>query len=258
MAAINNPIGVFDSGIGGVSVLKEMLHVMPEENFIYYGDSANAPYGTKPLEDIIRLSENCADYLLGRGCKAIVIACNTATGAAAELLRAKHPEIPIIGIEPALKPAALWKEHDRVAVMATPMTLSQSKFLNLLHTYEDISTIYSVPCPDLVKFVERGELEGADLEAYLHTLLDDVLAKGLDAIVLGCTHYPFVEGAIKNVVGPDVGIFVGSHGTAMELKRRLEVAGLKLPEGGPKGSVEIVNSSTDPKQLTLCKMLLEL
>ena len=115
----SRPIGVFDSGIGGISVLKEIVSLMPEENYIYYGDSANAPYGTRQITDIQHLSRNCVEFLLEHGAKAIVIACNTATSAAAAMLRADYPDIPVIGIEPALKPAVLWKEHDRIAVMAT-------------------------------------------------------------------------------------------------------------------------------------------
>ena len=150
----SRPIGVFDSGIGGISVLKEIVALMPEENYIYYGDSAHAPYGTRQVADIQNLSRSCVEFLLEHDAKAIVIACNTATSAAAAMLRADYPDIPVIGIEPALKPAVLWKEHDRIAVMATPMTLKQDKFLSLMHTYEDQSVIYRVPCPKLVGFVK--------------------------------------------------------------------------------------------------------
>lgn len=257
MNETNLPIGIFDSGIGGISVMKEMIHLMPEENYIYYGDSANAPYGTKSLDEIRQLSDNCAAFLLAHGAKAIVIACNTATSAAAAMLRETYPELPIIGIEPAVKPAVLWKEHDRVGVMATPMTLAQDKFHNLMHTYENQSSIYSIPCPGLMEFVERGELTGPELEKYLTDILSPYLEKGLDAIVLGCTHYPFLEKTIKKVAGPDIKIFNGSYGTARELKRRLEASGLKSSEI-THGSIRIYNSSSDVRLISLCHKLLKM
>ena len=255
----SRPIGVFDSGIGGISVLKEIVSLMPEENYIYYGDSANAPYGTRQVTDIQHLSRNCVEFLLEHGAKAIVIACNTATSAAAAMLRADYPDIPVIGIEPALKPAVLWKEHDRIAVMATPMTLKQDKFLSLMHTYEDQSVIYRVPCPKLVGFVENGDLNSPELHDYLQEVLSPYLKKGIDAIVLGCTHYPFVEKMIRTVVGPDIKIFVGSHGTAVELRRRLIAAGLKS-ESAEQGTVEIYNSCTTDgnAHVALCRKLLAL
>ena len=173
------------------------------------------------------------------------------------MLRTDHPDIPVIGIEPALKPAVLWKEHDRIAVMATPMTLKQDKFLSLMHTYEDRSVIYRVPCPKLVGFVENGDLDSPKLHDYLQEVLSPYLEKGIDAIVLGCTHYPFVEKMIRTVVGPDIKIFVGSHGTAVELRRRLIAAGLKSDSTGD-GTVEIYNSCTTDgdAHVALCRLSL--
>lgn len=254
MTNTNRPIGIFDSGIGGVSVLKEMIQLMPEENYIYYGDSANAPYGTKTAEEIRRLSLACMHFLLNHDVKAVVIACNTATSASAEMLRLQYPDIPIIGIEPALKPAVLWKEHDRIAVLATPMTLKQEKFQKLLHTYETTSDIYCIPCPGLMEFVERGELNGPRLTAFLKELLTPYLHK-IDAIVLGCTHYPFVAPVISEIAGPDIKIFQGSYGTAKELKRRLLEAGLKK-EDTTRGTVQIYNSNQSPETIALCDRLI--
>jgi glutamate racemase len=167
-----------------------------------------------------------------------------------------YPKLPIIGIEPALKPAVLWKEHDRVAVMATPATLSLEKFQNLLHTYDSSSKIYSIPCPGLMDFVERGELDGPELEQFLSNLLSPYLSKGLDAIVLGCTHYPFVEKTIQKIAGPSIRIFNGSYGTAMELKRRLICSGIKR-ETGRTGQIDICNSNGCSDTIKLCHRLLE-
>lgn len=254
MTKMDQPIGIFDSGIGGMSVLKEIIQLMPEENYIYYGDSANAPYGTKTAEEIRQLSLNCMHFLLKKDAKAVVIACNTATSAAVAMLREMYPEIPIIGIEPALKPAVLWKEHDRIAVLATPMTLQQEKFQNLLHTYENDSDIYCIPCPGLMEFVERGELTGANLTAFLQDLLTPYLNK-IDAIVLGCTHYPFVAPVIRKIAGPSIKIFHGGYGTAKELKRRLIETGIKK-ENSETGTVEIYNSNHSPETIALCEHLL--
>lgn len=250
-------IGIFDSGLGGISVLREIVGLMPNENYIYYGDSANAPYGTKSAEEILELSGRCANFLLAKEVKAIVIACNTATSVAATPLREKYPDIPIIGIEPALKPAVLWKEHDRVAVMATPATLSLPKFCRLMKQYSRDSVIYPVPCPGLMEYVEKGILEGNELESFLHGLLDPYLEKNLDAIVLGCTHYPFVQDAIQKVAGADVKLFAGSHGTAMELQRRLRIADLLTPSC-EHGYVEFFNSNKKADTLSLCRLLFNL
>ena len=152
--ADNSPIGVFDSGVGGISVLKELVSLMPNENFIYFGDSKNAPYGTKSFDEIEKLTVENAKYLKNKGCKAIVIACNTATSAGGKAVR-EMLDIPVIGIEPALKPAALMCEHPKVAVMATPLTLKLEKFANLMEKFDDNAVIYTVECPEIVGFVEN-------------------------------------------------------------------------------------------------------
>ena len=239
--ADNSPIGVFDSGVGGISVLKELVSLMPNENFIYFGDSKNAPYGTKSFDEIEKLTVENAKYLKNKGCKAIVIACNTATSAGGKAVR-EMLDIPVIGIEPALKPAALMCEHPKVAVMATPLTLKLEKFANLMEKFDDNAVIYTVECPEIVGYVEKGILQGAEIENCIRKYFEPLKGVKLDGIVLGCTHYPFVKNVIKKVVGEDVKLFDGGKGTAKELLRRLNEKNL-LSDRKEKGKVEFVNSS---------------
>lgn len=251
------PIGVFDSGVGGISVLRELINVMPNEDYIYLGDSKNAPYGTKSLEQVRELSFHNAQMLLEQGAKGLVVACNTATSAAVRIMRGMYPELPIVGIEPALKPAALQKEHPHVLVMATPMTVQQEKFRQLMARYEDRAQIYPLPCPGLMEFVEAGDLESARLYDFLRELLTPYLTKPLDSVVLGCTHYPFARKMIQQIVGENVTIFDGGAGTAREMRRRLAAAGLLSPSETP-GTVTFENSLATEEELELCQRLLHM
>jgi glutamate racemase len=235
-------IAVFDSGLGGISVLKELIRLLPNENFIYYGDTANAPYGVKSAEHVRCLTFSVYERLKAEGIKAFVIACNTATSVAVAQLREKYPEDIIIGVEPALKPAVLCKEHPTVAVLATPLTLKEEKFAALMQRFLDSARVIPFACPGLVEFVERGEIKGERLEEFLSELLAPLKEEKLDAVVLGCTHYPFVKDGISRVLGNDVMIFDGSTGTARETRRRLENAELLCDES-KKGSIVFLDSS---------------
>ena len=185
------PIGIMDSGVGGVSVLREIVRLMPEEDCIYFGDCANAPYGTKTPQEVRELTFQAVSVLLERGAKAIVIACNTATSAAIAALRQKYRYLPVIGIEPALKPAASDHAGERILVMATPMTLKEEKFHQLMDHYNMETQIVPVSCEGLMEFVEQGILDGPELERFLQGLLLPKLPA--DSIVLGCTHYPLIK-----------------------------------------------------------------
>lgn len=251
-------IAVFDSGVGGISVLKELVKVLPNENFLFYGDSKNAPYGTKTLDEVRKLTcEHAKKLLVDDGCKGLVVACNTATSAAVRVLREMYPNVPIVGIEPAVKPAVLCKAHPKVLVMATPMTISQEKLRKLIDKYSDKGDIIPLPCPGLMDFVERGDLEGDDLRKYLTELLYEYRDNKVDSVVLGCTHYPFAKKLIQEILGDKVLVFDGAEGTAREMKRRLQEADL-LENAENKGVVEFRNSLDGEKneqKVQLCERL---
>ena len=251
------PVAFFDSGLGGISVLRETVRMLPHEDYLYYGDSLHAPYGVRPVDEVVRLSRDAVELLLARGIKAFVIACNTATSAAAETLRREFPQLPIIGTEPALKPAVERHPGGRILVMATAMTLSEKKFDDLRRHFLREAEIIPVACSGLMEFVERGELSGPALDHYLREKLAPYLTAPVDAIVLGCTHYPFLSGAIRAVVGARPEILDGSHGIAAQLRRRLAEADLLNDRSAP-GSVTFLNSLDEPELLARCERLLRL
>lgn len=257
MSKQTKPIAVFDSGVGGISVLRELIKIMPNENYIYYGDSKNAPYGMKDKETVKNLTIAAAEYLFAQGAKGLVVACNTATSAAVRVLREMYPDIPIVGIEPAIKPAATRKQNSRVLAMATPMTIREEKFQNLMAKYTDIAEIIPLPCPGLMDFVERGDVSSADFRSYLEELLFVHRIHPVDSVVLGCTHYPFAKDMIKEVLGPDVVVYDGGEGTAREMRRRLAEADLLNPSE-QVGEVDFQNSLNDDRKIELCKTLLKM
>ena len=241
-------IAVFDSGVGGISVLRHLVRVLPGERFLYFGDSANAPYGSRSTEAVRQLTLDAAKFLTeSYPLKALVIACNTATAAAVQQVRQCYPNLVVIGIEPALKVAADNFPGGRIGVMATEVTLREEKFDLLLHRFEKACTITKIPAPGLVQLVEQGKVNCPETDELLHTILDPYRGQ-LDALVLGCTHYPFAAEAIARVLGPEVMLLEGGDGTARETRRRLDLAGL-LEQGS--GEVKIINSSQDPRMIRL-------
>ncbi len=238
-----------DSGMGGISVLQSLRGRMPGEFFIFWGDSKNAPYGPRDEADIRRLTWDIVDKLLARNVKAIVIACNTATSAAAADLRAKLT-IPVLGLEPALKPAVRYAGERRIAVLATEATIKLDKYHLLLERFG--RNTVSIPCPDLVEFVERGDT-GSDalLEALKRRLNPD--GEKIAAVVLGCTHYVWLRPAIRKVL-PDAAVFDGNDGLARHL-RDILAEGHLLNENGT-GGYELNTTSDDPAMLTLMKRYL--
>ena len=244
----NRYIAVFDSGVGGISVLRHLRAELPQERFLYFGDSANAPYGTRPTAQIRELTLAAAEKLVARGIKALVVACNTATAAAIEDLRREYPDIIVIGIEPALKLATDRYPGGTIGVMATPATLRERKFARLMERCADHCTVVKLPAAGLVELVEAGKANGAEAEELLRPLLAPH-AGMLDAVVLGCTHYPFAAETISRLLGERTALLDGGKGTAIHTKRRLAAAGL-LREG--PGEIVIENSLDCPQIVELC------
>ena len=251
MAKRGDPIGVFDSGVGGISVLRALAHKMPGENYLYYGDSANAPYGTRTPEEVTRLACAVADKLVTLGVKALVVACNTSTAVAMEELKKNHPDLTIVGIEPSVGLAAASFPTGRIGVLATPATIAGRRFMYQAEPYPN-AKIDLIPAPNLVEIVEAGKYDTEEADAYLRALLAPYMGK-LDALVLGCTHYPFVENALRRVLGDKVAFFDGSSITAAETYEKLLEKDL-LNETG--GNIQIQNSSADKNLLELSVKLL--
>ncbi len=247
--AAERPIGVFDSGLGGISVTAVLRQTLPGEDFIWYGDTANAPYGNRSEPEVRVLTLQAAERLAAQNIKALVVACNTATGAAVDALRERY-DFPVIGMEPALKPAAA-VPNSRVLVLATARTLQQNKFLQLLRQWEKSVKVTALPAIELASMIEEVGPEDTRILPYLQRLLAPYVG-ATDAVVLGCTHYPFVLPQIRQVLG-NVPVYDGRDGTARQLKRRLEEA--NLLRQNHRGCV--VLQSSDPRSLTRAGQLLE-
>lgn len=248
------PVGLLDSGLGGISVLGEALRQLPNEDYVYYGDTANAPYGDKAPEEVLGLVHQAVERLIELRCKAIVIACNTATSVSAGKLR-QELALPIIGMEPALKPASLLPGEGKILVMATRVTLALPKFQALMAQYGRDAV--PVPCPGLMECVERGELEGPQVTALLRQLLGPWLSQPVKAVVLGCTHYPFLRKTIAALFPAGTPLIDGNAGSVRQLRRRLEEQNL-LSDRQEPGRVTFLSSSEEPSVLQRMQTMLEL
>lgn len=245
-------IAIFDSGVGGLSVLRELLQIMPNERYLYFGDSANAPYGSRPTEEVKALTLAAAEKLVARGIKALVVACNTATSAAIAELRERYPQLIVVGIEPALKLAADTFPGGNIGIMATQVTLREKKFQALSQRVAQNCRLFPIPAPGLVELVESGKANSPEMDAFIQQLLGPYRGR-LDALVLGCTHYPFAEQAIAKAL-PGTALFQGGEGTALQTRRRLEQAGLLYD--GP-GELVLENSLESEQILAISHQLLE-
>lgn len=222
------PVGVFDSGIGGLSVLREIRKALPAEDLLYVADSGHAPYGDRPKDFIERRAATIADFFLEQGVKAIVAACNTVTGVAIEGLRRRCP-IPIVAIEPAIKPAAGMTKSGVVGVLATQRTIASDRISRLVALHGSGVRILLQPCPGLVEQVERAELESPETGTMIERFIGPLLEKGADTLVLGCTHYPFLYPLIQAIAGPDVVVIDPAAAVARELGRRLGAGRIASP-----------------------------
>ena len=228
---MNAPIGVFDSGIGGLSVLKALRAAMPREDFIYLADNGHAPYGERDTAHVLARSRAVTQYLLDQNIKALVVACNTATASSIELLRTEHPQLPIIGVEPALKPAVALSKTGRIGVMATRSTLASARFQALLAAQAGVAEFVLQPCDGLADAIERGASLAYATEI-IAACASNTWAMGLfgaqpgqiDTLVLGCTHYPFVSDHLQALVGADVILVENGEAVARQTQRLLHAA----------------------------------
>ncbi|WP_085700888.1 glutamate racemase [Pseudomonas sp. B26(2017)] len=247
------PIAVFDSGVGGVSVLAEIQHLLPNESLLYLGDCGHIPYGEKTPEFIRQRCSVMAGFFREQGAKALVIACNTATVAGVADLRRDFPEWPIVGMEPAVKPAAAATRSGMVGVLATTGTLQSAKFAALLDRFATDVRVITQPCPGLVELIESGDLHSPQLRALLKHYVDPLLANGCDTIILGCTHYPFLKPMLKSMIPESISLIDTGAAVARQLQRLL--AERDLLAEGPNRPVRFWTSA-DPASLRNTLVLL--
>ena len=232
MTSLDAPVGIFDSGVGGLSILRHIRAQLPQEHLVYVADSGFAPYGDKSEQVVVERSLAIARFLLDRGAKALVVACNTATVAAVKHLREIFPETPIVGVEPGLKPAAAASRNGKVGVLATGRTLAGTKFLQLRDQVAEATGAQFLlqPCRGLADQIETGELDSAQMSAMLKRYIAPLLAQGADTLVLGCTHYPLVQASIEQVIAAagarDIALVDTGEAVARQLGRQLDAGGL--------------------------------
>lgn len=251
------PVGVFDSGVGGLATLKALQRQLPHENFVFYGDNANAPYGVRPSEEIRRLSFACTDLLLEKGCKTIVIACNTASSAAKEALREAY-DVPFVALEPAIAPAGRIRKNGVVLVMATPATLRQPLFVYRVKKCGLEGAVEPVPCPKLVELAEKGAVLGEETYRAIEEVLVPHRDKQVDAVVLGCTHFIHARKQISQCaesLWPGVPVLDGNQGTAVQLERVLNQYDLRNEQTAP-GRVDLYTSGAKQVYLPLFEKLM--
>ena len=256
---MTRPIAFFDSGIGGITVLHEALRLLPDEDYIYYADTLNAPYGTREKHEVKKLVSDAVDFIVQKEVKAVVIACNTATSAAVEDLRRTY-SIPIIGMEPAVKPAVEknGRAHKRVIVTATPLTLKEEKLRNLIDRVDNEHIVDLLPLPDLVKFAERYEFSGEDVYAYIQEEFSSYDLQQYGTVVLGCTHFIYFKKMLTDILPSHIDIIDGNKGTVNNLKKIMENRG---EPGGGSGMINYFCSGepvTESNEFGKMSMLLKI
>lgn len=218
----SQPIAVFDSGVGGLSVLKALVELLPGEHFSFLADERYLPYGDKPQHEITARVLTLSNWLKQQGNKALVIACNTATAAGATQVRLQHPGWPIVGIEPAVKPATMMSKTGVVGILATTNTVASERFRSLVERFDPLAKVIAKPCPGLVELIEQAPLNEVAVEGLLRPTVEELVREGADVIVLGCTHYPFVAHVVSRLAGDSVAVIETGLPVARQLRARLE------------------------------------
>ncbi|GHO44753.1 glutamate racemase [Ktedonospora formicarum] len=236
------PIGVYDSGAGGLTILSDLRELLPHEDFVYFADTRHCPYGMRSKQDLTELAIQASRFLLECGVKLIVVACNTASQAALDALRATFPEVPFVGVVPAVKPAARLTRKRRIGVAATNSSAQAEYLQQLITDFAEGVEVYAQGCPELVTLVERGELTGPEVEEVLRSSLAPLLQHDIDVLVLGCTHFPALKSAIQHVTGPDVQIIDSGAAIARRTRTILERDGILHPtnqEWAEQGTLQV-------------------
>lgn len=241
------PLAVFDSGVGGLSVLREIRQLLPYESVIYLADQAHVPYGQRPLNEVRAFSEKIASFLIAQGAKLIVVACNAASAAALHTLRQTFPRVPFVGMEPAIKLAAETTRSGVVGVLATQATFQGALYASVLRRFAHDVTVLQHTCPGLVTQIEAGELESQRTRTILEEALSPMLSQGIDTVVLGCTHYPFVMPLIQEITGPDMRVIDPAPAVARQVSRVLQMQGITNP--GTQPSTVRFLTTGDPQRM---------
>jgi glutamate racemase len=255
MSLQTRPIGIFDSGVGGLSVLRAMRALLPAENVIFFGDQGHVPYGPRPLEQVRAFSEGITRFLLDEGAKLIVVACNTASAAALTYLRQNFPDVKFVGMEPAVKPAAETTRTGVVGVLATPATFQGALYASVVERFANGVQLMQDTCPGLVQEIEKGNLDGDATRAILESALRPMLDRGIDTVVLGCTHYPFVIPLIERIVGESVRVIDPAPSVARQVERLLEAGGTRNLSTS-RGRVQVYTSGDAGEVQSLLPKLL--
>lgn len=244
-----DPIGIFDSGVGGLSIAQCIKQQLPHENLLYIADTLHAPYGEKSAEFIQHRVNEISLWLIEHNVKALVVACNTATVNAIDQLR-ENISIPVIGVEPAIKPAANSSKNNKVAILVTKATAENQRFLALVDCFKNKSDVFIQPCPGLVELIEQGKKNTVECEFMLRRYLEPLIAKGVDTIVLGCTHYPLVTALIQKICGDSVQVMETAQPVTEQLQRQLTLHQLLNPNQNI-GTIHFYSSKLSPRQQAL-------
>ena len=250
------PIGIFDSGVGGISILRAIRGQMPVESVIYFGDQGHIPYGPRPTEQIRNFSEAITNFLLARDAKIIVVACNTASAAALKYLREQFPNVQFVGMEPAVKPAAEHTQTGKVGVLATPTTFQGALYASVVERFANGVELFQNTCPGLVQQIEQGNLSDEKTRGILEAALRPMLEKNIDTIVLGCTHYPFVIPLIQRIAGDNVRVIDPAPAVAKQTARLLEASGMRTMSES-KGEISFYTSGDPGALKSMLPALLE-